>query len=108
MPLLTVSYTGLTNGDTAAAFTVAGNGLPFVSTVSANSHAGAYAITASGASDPNYTISYANGTLTITPVALTIIADNQAMTYGGPLPLLSVSYSGLVNGDTAAHSEPVA
>ncbi len=102
MPTLTVTYTGLVNGDTAATFTKSPNTSPSVSTVPANSHAGTYAITASGAYDPDYTISYAAGTLTINPAPLTITASSQAMTYGGTMPTLTASYSGLVNGDTAA------
>ena len=44
---------------------------------------GTYAITASGAVDANYTISYVAGTLTVTPAALTITADNETKVYGG-------------------------
>ncbi len=102
LPTLTVTYTGLVNGDTPATFTMMGNTPPTLSTVAANSHAGSYAITVSGAVDPNYTITFVNGTLTINPAALTITANNQAMTYGGSLPALTASYSGLVNGDTPA------
>src|SRR5262249_10563261 len=58
--------------------------------------------TASGAQDGDYNISYVGGTLTITPAALTITADNQSMAYGSTLPSLTASYSGFVNGDTAA------
>ena len=61
-----------------------------------------YAITASGAVDPDYTISYVGGTLTVTPAALTITADNQTKVYGAALPALTASYSGFVNGDTSA------
>ena len=45
-----------------------------------------YAITASGAADPNYTISYVPGTLTVTPATLTVTADNQSKVYGAALP----------------------
>jgi hypothetical protein len=97
MPALTASFAGLVNGDTPAAI----SGLT-LSTVAATSHAGSYAITAAGASDPDYTISYVNGTLAITPAPLTITADNQTKVYGAALPTLTASYSGFVNGDTAA------
>ena len=63
---------------------------------------GTYPITASGAASPNYTISYVGGTLTVTPAALTITADNKSKVYGAALPALTASYSGFVNGDTAA------
>src|SRR5205823_3948929 len=59
-------------------------------------------IKASGASDPDYTISYVNGTLTVTPAPLTITADNKSKVYGAALPALTASYSGFVNGDTPA------
>jgi PKD repeat protein len=98
MPTLTASYQGFVNGDTSANLTTQST----LSTVPATSHAGTYTITASGAVDPNYTISYATGALTITPAPLTITADNHSMVYGGTLPTLTATYTGLVNGDTAA------
>ena len=52
--------------------------------------------------DPNYTISYVTGTLTVTPAALTITADNQTKALRRGCPRLTASYSGFVNGDTAA------
>jgi hypothetical protein len=64
--------------------------------------AGGYSIIASGASDPDYTISYVPGTLTITPAPLTITANNASKMYGAALPTLTASYSGLVNGESAA------
>ena len=42
------------------------------------------------------------GTLTVTPAALTITANNQTKVYGAALPTLTASYSGFVNGDTSA------
>ena len=98
LPTLTASYTGLVNGDTPASLST----LPTLATAPASSHAGSYAITASAAVDPDYSISYVSGTLTIGQAALTITADNQGMTYGGTLPTLTASYAGLVNGDTPA------
>jgi GH35 family endo-1,4-beta-xylanase len=95
LPTLTASYDGLVNGDTGS--TIMGLQL---STVPASSHAGSYAITATGATDSDYAITLVNGTLTITQAALTVTADNQSMVYGGALPTLTASYNGLVNGDT--------
>src|SRR5262249_40620378 len=97
LPTLTASYSGFVNGDTPSSLTP----LPTLSTTAtASSHVGTYPITASGAVDPNYTISYVTGTLTVTPAPLTITADNQTKVYGAPLPTLTASYSGFVNGDT--------
>ena len=69
---------------------------------SAASDAGTYPITASGAASANYTISFVAGTLTVTPAALTITADDKSKVYGAALPTLTASYSGFVNGDTVA------
>ena len=99
LPTLTASYAGFVNGDTAASLTTQ----PTLSTTAtAASHVGSYAITATGAVDSNYTISYTGGTLTVNPVALTVTASNQTKAYGAALPTLTVSYSGFVNGDTSA------
>jgi hypothetical protein len=99
LPTLTASYNGLVNGDTPASLTT----LPSLSTTaSISSHVGSYAITASGATSSDYAISYVTGTLSITPAALTITADNKTKVYGSGLPALTASYSGWVNGDTPA------
>lgn len=42
-------------------------------------------------------------TLTVDPAALTITADNKVMPVGGPLPSLTVTYAGFVNGDNASN-----
>jgi len=41
-------------------------------------------------------------TLIVDPAVLTITANNARMTQGGPLPTLTVSYAGFVNGDNAS------
>src|SRR5206468_3218800 len=101
LPTLTASYAGLVNGDTPASLTAAPT---LATTATASSHAAGnpFAITASGAIDSDYTISYVAGTLTVTPVGLTITADSKTKEYGAPLPSLTPNYSGFVNGDTAA------
>jgi len=99
LPALAVSYAGFTNGDTAASLTIPAS---VTTTATASSPAGAYPITASAAVDPNYAISYVNGALTVSPAPLTITANNQSKLYGAALPVLTVAYSGFVNGDTAA------
>ncbi len=97
-PALTYTATGLVNGDTTASLGTQ----PVLATVAANSNAGNYPITIGGAADPNYTMSYVNGVLTINPAALTLMADNQSQTYGGTQPVLTYTATGLVNGDTTA------
>ena len=93
MPTLTASYTGFVNGDTSASLTTQPT---LTTTATASSHVRQpYAITASGAVDADYTISYVAGTLTVTPAALTITANNQTKVYGAALPTLTASYTRL-------------
>ena len=65
LPTLTASYTGFVNGDTSASLTTQ----PTLSTTAtAHSHIRqSYAITASGAVDPDYSITYVAGSLTSPP-----------------------------------------
>jgi hypothetical protein len=97
-PALTASYSGFVNGDTAAVV----SGLTLSTTATTASGAGSYAITAAGATAANYTISYVAGTLLVTPAPLTITADDQGKVAGDPVPALTASYGGFVNGDTPA------
>ncbi len=99
LPTLTASYSGFVNGDTPASLTTQPT---LTTTATASSHVGTYAITASGAADSDYTISYVGGTLSVALAALTITANNQTKVYGAALPTLTASYSGFVNGDTPA------
>ncbi|MDB4918059.1 MBG domain-containing protein, partial [Mucilaginibacter sp.] len=99
LPALTVSYAGFVNGDAAASLTTQ----PTISTsCTASSLVNTYPITAAGAVNPNYTISYVAGTLTVNKVGLTITADNKSKNYGEVNPPLMVSYAGFVNGDNSS------
>ena len=62
-----------------------------MSTAAAGSPAGVLPDHGQRRVDPNYTITYVPGTLTIEQAALTISANNQSMTYGGTLPGLTAS-----------------
>jgi hypothetical protein len=57
---------------------------------------------------PTDTTDYTTATLTTTinviPAPLTITADNKSIVYSEPLPTLTASYSGFVNGDTLVTS----
>jgi hypothetical protein len=83
-PALTASYSGFVNSDTPASLD-----LPVVLTTTANlaSPLGSYQIYASGAADADYTISFINGTLTVTAKLIPTISwpAPQAITYGVPL-----------------------
>ena len=50
----------------------------------------------------NYDTATASTTLAVNPASLTVAANNQSTVYGAPLPPLTASYSGFVNGDTPA------
>lgn len=76
------------------------SGLTFAS-APATAAAGSYAITASGASAANYTISYEPGTLTVNKATLTVRPDDASRLYGDPNPAFSAAITGYRNGDTA-------
>jgi mucin-19 len=99
MPALTVAYSGFVNGDTSASLTT----LPTVATTATTKETvSGYSLTASGAVDGDYAITYVAGTFNILPTPLIVTALNQTMVYGSTaLPALAVSYSGFVNGDSA-------
>ena len=99
LPTLTVSYQGFVNGDTPGSLSTAPT---LVTSASATSPVGNYGIVASGASDPDYTIHYVAGILTVTPAILHITADNEGRPFGQANPELTATYVGFVNGDTAA------
>ncbi len=101
LPALTASYSGFVNGDTSASLTTQPT-LSTTATAASHVSGSPYTVTASGAVDTDYSISYVAGTLTVTPAALTITANNKTKVYGAALPTLTASYSGFVNGDTAA------
>lgn len=77
------------------------------STATTTSSVGDYSLTPSGVSftsgsASNYNISYANGTLTITPRTLTVTANNASKHTGQANPTFTASYNGLANGDSPA------
>jgi len=98
-PLLTASFTGFVNSDTADSLDTP---VSLTTTATSASGAGAYPITAAGAADANYIISFSAGTLTVNPASLTIRADDKTKAAGTANPLLTATYTGFVNGDTAA------
>ena len=99
LPTFTASYTGFVNGDTAAKLDT-----PVTLTTAATegSNAGSYPITVSGATAANYTVTFVNGTLTITKAPLTVAAQDATKVYGSANPMFTAIYTGFVNGDTVA------
>ena len=97
LPPFTASYNGFVNGDTPGSL---GGALSFSTLATAASPTGTYTVTPSGLSSSNYTISFVNGALTVTPAALTVTANAATKVYGLANPAFTASYSGLTNGDT--------
>jgi hypothetical protein len=95
-PAFTATYTGLAAGDTAASLSGL---LSFTTAATATSTPGSYAITPAGVTSPNYVITFADGTLTVTRAPLTVTADSLAKTYGDDNPALTASYSGFATGE---------
>src|ERR1044071_2847262 len=103
-PTFTGTITGLKNGDNVTA--------TYSTTATQLSPVGTYPITAALV-DPNnvlgnYTVTINNGTLTITPAALVITANNAARLYGDPNPAFTGTIAGIKNGDniTAIYTTP--
>ncbi len=99
-PAITPIYSGWVDGDTAASLTTPPT---CTTTATSSSPVGTYPSSCTGAVDPNYTIEYVSGTVTVTaqPI-LTITASSGTMVFGDPVPVITPIYSGWVDGDTAA------
>jgi chromate transport protein ChrA len=57
---------------------------------------------ATGTGLANYSISYSNGSLQVTPASLTITANNQTRLYGGVNPTFTETITGFVNGENSS------
>ena len=99
-PSLTASLVGVVSGETLN-YTLA-------TTADSSSPVGNYPITVTLGSNPNYVVTANNGTLQVTPRALTITATGQSKTYGDALSLGTTAFVtsplspgvGLINSDT--------
>ena len=104
----TGNVVGLQNGD-AGTVTYASTGAPAAAGVGSYNITATFSFTAGSAS--NYSITYNTATngLTVNPVPLSITASSAGMIYGGPVPPVMASYSGFVNGESAANltTQPV-
>lgn len=94
----TFSYTcsGFVNGETESVLSQK----PTLSTsVTRSSNVGTYEIKVGEALSSNYSISYINGTLTITPRTLTASVGNYERLYNEDNPAFEVKYDGFVNNE---------
>jgi 6-phosphogluconolactonase (cycloisomerase 2 family) len=98
-PIFTGTISGLKNGDNITeSFTSAGPASPV----------GTYAIVPALV-DPtgkagNYTVTFSNGTLTVTPAPLSVATANASRLYGDPNPAFSGTITGIKNGDNITAS----
>src|SRR5665213_2518332 len=95
-PNVTPSYAGFVNGDNASSL---GTAPSCSTTVSPTSAVGNYNTSCSGAVDPNYSISYVNGTDVVDPAPVTITASSDMAVYGSAAPAVNPIVSGLQNGE---------
>src|SRR5206468_936025 len=105
-PTLTGTLTGVQNGDGITA--------NYSSTADPTSSVGTYAIVPT-LNDPNsrltnYSVIISNGTLTVTPAALSVAADDKSRVFGSANPTLTGTVTGVQNGDgiTATYSTSAA
>ena len=99
-PAFTGTITGLKNGDAITA--------TYASAADPTSAVGIFAIVPTLA-DPtvklgNYSLVSSNGTLTISPAALTVSANNATRAYGDANPAFTGTIAGLKNGDNITAS----
>ena len=99
VPAVTATYSGFIGDDSASSLTTAAK---CSTTATSSSSPGTYPVTCSGAVDPNYLISYAAGTVTVSPAPLTVVSSSTTFTYGGAVPGITPSYAGFVDSDNAA------
>ena len=102
-PAFTYQIAGFANGESSAVV----SGQPTCSTMATTTSApAAYAITctANTLSSPNYTFTFVDGTLTVSPAPLMVTVNPATITYGSSLPVLSGNVSGLTAGDTLGGS----
>ncbi len=97
-PPLTATFTGITNGDTPGAIP----GVTLTTPATIVSNVGSYAINVASGANANYTITYVNGQLVLTPAPLTIAANDASRLEGQPNPPFTAAYTGFKLGQTPA------
>ncbi len=100
-PVLTYSFSGFQGTDTVAVVSGAAGTATAATT---NSIVGSYPITVANINlaATNYTFNFTNGTLIVNKAPLGVTANPTNRLYGATNPVFTASYSGFVNGDTAA------
>src|SRR5439155_14849099 len=68
------------------------------------SNVGNYPITVTLGSNPNYTVTPTDNTLTISKKTATVTANSKSKTYGDVNPALTATVTGTISGDTLAYT----
>ena len=95
-PKFTFAYNGFKNEET---YDVLSERPSAKTEAIATSGVGTYNIVPSGAEAQNYTITYKNGTLTVTKAPLSVSAVSNTKEYGETNPKVALTYSGFKNND---------
>ncbi len=93
------SYSGFLNGDTAAWLTTQPT-CDAATTHQPGRHL--RHVVCSGATDPNYSITYVDGSVTVAPAPVMVTASSAYMVYGATVPAVTPSVDGLQNGEGAS------
>jgi hypothetical protein len=94
---------GLQSGETVGSVTLTSSSAVAAAGVSGSPYSIVPSAATGGTFNPaNYTFTYQNGTLTVTPAALTITATNRSKTYGQTVTFAGTEFTaaGLQNGET--------
>ncbi len=100
VPTITASYSGFVNGDSAASLTTAADVLDHGHVVEPGGQLPELVL--AERSTPTTPSSTWAVSVTVGTAPLSITASSGSMTYGGSVPTITPSYSGFVNGDSAA------
>jgi len=103
LPGLQCTLTGLVAGDLA---TVVTGAAAMHTDAGWRASAGSYGVEASGGNlwARNYSFQFVSGVVTVNRAVLTVVAQNEAMTYGGNLPALAYRIAGFLHDDNRATS----
>lgn len=96
-PTFSYSCNGFVNGDDERMLTPTPT---LTTTATRSSNVGTYEIKVGETSSPNYSISYINGTLTVTPRTLVASVGNYERLYNEENPAFEVKYDGFAGNDS--------
>ena len=102
-PVFTASYSGFVNSETLETSGVLGSPL-LECQAGISSPVGSYTISCTNGTlaSSNYSFSFVNNSLAVTPALLTVAADHKSRLYGLTNPLLTATISGFLNDDTVS------